>query len=345
MTNSPVPAAVIFGCAGPVLTEAERALFAAANPLGFILFRRNCETPEQVAALTAALRDSVGRPDAPIMIDQEGGRVARLRPPHWPSLPPAGRIGAIADDGLAKEAAWLHGRLLAAMLAPLGIDMDCAPVADVPQAGAHDVIGDRAFGHDPARVALLAGAQAEGLLAGGVLPIVKHLPGHGRALADSHKELPTVTADLATLDAVDFAPFKALAHLPAGMVAHILFTAVDARHPSSTSALVITKIVRERIGFDGLLFSDDLDMQALSGTRPERAAAVVADGCCDVALHCNGTVEDMAAVAAVVPPLTAQAQERWARAQALRPHQDTDADAATIAAWRARLIDLAGNWD
>ncbi|TWB77320.1 beta-N-acetylhexosaminidase [Nitrospirillum amazonense] len=344
MTTPNVPAAVIFGCTGPVLTEAERALFAAANPLGFILFRRNCETPEQVMALTAALRDSVGRPDAPIMIDQEGGRVARLRPPHWPSLPPAGRVGAIADDNVAKEAAWLHGRLLAATLAPLGIDMDCAPVADVPQAGAHDVIGDRAFSRDPARVALLAGAQADGLLAGGVLPIVKHLPGHGRATADSHKELPTVTADLATLEAVDFTPFKALADLPAGMVAHILFPAVDARHPSSTSALVITKIVRGLIGFDGLLFSDDLDMQALSGTVAERAAAVVADGCCDVALHCNGTVEDMAAVAAVVPRLSQQAQERWARAQARRP-ASTDADAATVAAWRARLIDLAGNWD
>ncbi|MBB6251273.1 beta-N-acetylhexosaminidase [Nitrospirillum iridis] len=342
MPLSPAPAAIIFGCTGPVLTEAERSLFAATNPLGFILFRRNCETPEQVAALTTALRDSVGRPDAPILIDQEGGRVARLRPPHWPSLPPAGRVGAIADADLAQEAAWLHGRLLAATLAPLGIDVDCAPVADVPQAGAHDVIGDRAFGHDPAWVALLAQAQANGLMAGGVLPVVKHLPGHGRALADSHKELPRVTADLATLDAIDFAPFKALADLPLGMVAHILFTAVDADRPSSISPTVIRDIVRGRIGFDGLLISDDLAMEALSGTVAERAVAVLAAGC-DVALHCNGTVAEMAAVAALMPPLTPEAQARWARAQGRRV--SAAADAPAVAAWRARLTDLAGHWD
>ncbi|MDE1146351.1 MAG: beta-N-acetylhexosaminidase [Azospirillaceae bacterium] len=338
------PAAVIFGCTGPVLTDAERALFAKAGPLGFILFRRNCQTPEQVATLTAALRDSVGRPDAPILIDQEGGRVARLRPPHWPSLPPAGRVGAVADDELAAEAAWLHGRLLAAMLAPLGIDVDCAPVADVPQSGAHDVIGDRAFALDPSRVARLAGAQAEGLLAGGVLPVVKHIPGHGRAGADSHKELPRVTADLDTLAAVDFPPFQELAGLPLAMVAHVLYTAVDADRPSSVSPVVIAEIIRGRIGFDGLLISDDLEMEALSGTVPERAAATLAAGC-DVALHCNGTVAEMAAVAAVVPHLTPESQARWARALNRRPAATTLPDAATVAAWRARLIDLVGNWD
>lgn len=308
-------AALVLGCEGTSLNGAERAFFRDVNPLGFILFRRNIDHPDQVRTLVADLRDAVGR-DAPILIDQEGGRVARLRGPHWPELPPARRVGDLPDPERAARAAWLHGRLLAAMLAELGIDVDCAPVADVPVPGAHDVIGDRAFAMDPARVALLAGAQADGLLAGGVMPVVKHLPGHGRAFADSHKELPVVRTPRSELEAWDFAPFKALAGLPAAMVAHVVFTAIDADRPASVSPTVIADIVRGHIGFDGVLFSDDLSMQALSGTLGQRTAAVLAAGC-DVALHCNGQMNEMRDVAANARPLDAAGARRW-RAAASR---------------------------
>lgn len=307
--------ALVLGCEGTVLTAAERDFFRDVNPLGFILFRRNVESPAQVRALVAGLRESVGR-HAPILIDQEGGRVARLRGPHWPELPPARAIGDISDLDRAGQAAWLHGRLLAAMLADLGIDVDCAPVADVPVPGAHDVIGDRAFAMEPARVARLAGAQAAGLLAGGVLPIVKHIPGHGRAFADSHKELPVVHTERAALEAWDFAPFKALAGLPAAMVAHVVYTAIDPALPASISPMVITDIIRGHIGFDGLLFSDDLSMQALSGTLGQRTAAVLAAGC-DIALHCNGQMDEMLDVAANARPMNGAATRRWSAASAL----------------------------
>lgn len=299
-----------------MLDADERAFFREADPFGFILFRRNVETPEQVRALVAELRACVGR-DAPVLIDQEGGRVARLRPPHWPALPSARAVGAVAGEAQAVRAAWLHGRLLAAMLADLGIDVDCAPVADVPVPGAHDVIGDRAFALEPERVAALARAQAEGLLAGGVLPVLKHLPGHGRAHADSHLELPVVEAGRDALEALDFAPFKVLADLPLGMVAHIVFTAIDPHRPSSTSPLVIDGIIRGHMGFQGLLFSDDIGMQALAGGAGDRAAAVLAGGC-DVALHCSGVLAEMQEVAHAVRPLTAAADRRWQRAAALK---------------------------
>ncbi|WP_114391662.1 beta-N-acetylhexosaminidase [Oleisolibacter albus] len=320
------PAAAVYGCGGPALGADERAFFREADPFGFILFRRNVETPEQVRALVAELRACVGR-DAPVLIDQEGGRVARLRPPHWPALPSARTIGAVAGgiaaggaaagEAQAVRAAWLHGRLLAAMLADLGIDVDCAPVADVPVPGAHDVIGDRAFALEPGRVAALARAQAEGLLAGGVLPVLKHLPGHGRAHADSHLELPVVDAGREALEALDFAPFKALADLPLGMVAHIVFTAIDPHRPSSISVPVIDGIIRGHIGFQGLLFSDDIGMQALAGGAGDRAAAVLAGGC-DVALHCSGVLAEMQDVARAVRPLTAAAERRWRSAAALK---------------------------
>lgn len=330
-----LPAAIVFGCAGPVVTPDEKAFYRDADPFGFILFRRNVDTPEQVRALVSDLRDSVGR-NAPVLIDQEGGRVARLRPPHWPALPAAAQVGALGAD--APRAAWLHGRLLAAMLADLGIDVDCAPVADVPVPGSHDVIGDRAFAGDPALVAELAAAQAAGLLAGGVLPVVKHIPGHGRAFADSHLELPVVTTALDELDAWDFAPFKALAGLPLAMVAHVVYTAIDPHHPSSVSSKVIGEIVRDRIGFGGLLFSDDLSMQALSGTVATRTAAVLAAGC-DIALHCNGKMDEMLDAIAHAHPVTALAEQRWARALGQRPLAP---DMADVAALRAEFDGLLG---
>ncbi|HYE51162.1 MAG TPA: beta-N-acetylhexosaminidase [Azospirillaceae bacterium] len=325
------PTALVYGCAGTELAPAERDFFRAADPFGFILFRRNCEAPEQVRRLVADLRDSVGR-DAPVLIDQEGGRVARLRRPHWMELPAA---AAVAPGG--ARAAWLHGRLLAGLLQPLGIDVDCAPVADVPVPGAHDVIGDRAFGQDPALVAELARAQAEGLLAGGVLPVVKHIPGHGRAHVDSHKELPVVPTPRAELEATDFAPFRALADLPLAMVAHVVYTAVDSLVPSSTSPRVIGEVVRGHIGFDGLLFSDDLSMEALKGGPADRALAVLAAGC-DVALHCNGRLEEMEAIAAVAPRLTPDGAARWDSARALLRAPG----AADPAELLAELADLAG---
>lgn len=308
-------AALVLGCEGTVLSAVERDFFRDANPLGFILFRRNVENPEQVRTLVRDLRDSVGR-HAPILIDQEGGRVARLRAPHWPELPAARAVGDLSDPEGATKAAWLHGRLLAAMLADLGIDVDCAPVTDVPVPGAHDVIGDRAFAMSPDRVARLAAAQAAGLLAGGVLPIVKHIPGHGRAFADSHKELPVVHTARAELEAWDFAPFKTLSYLPAAMVAHVVYTDIDADRPSSISPTVIGDIVRGHIGFDGLLFSDDLSMQALSGTLGQRTAAVLAAGC-DVALHCNGQMAEMQDVVANARALDREGLRRWSAAEGL----------------------------
>ncbi|MGQ9371813.1 beta-N-acetylhexosaminidase [Azospirillum sp. A39] len=320
MSAPDAPRAIVLGCAGPALDREERAFLRDADPFGFILFRRNCETPDQVRALVADLREAAGRPDAPVLIDQEGGRVARLRPPHWPAHPPARAFGALAERAPAagREAARLNGRLLAHMLLEVGVTVDCAPVCDVPVEGAHDIIGDRAFGRDPDLVAELARATAEGLMAGGVLPVIKHIPGHGRAFADSHAELPVVDAPRAELEATDFAPFRALADLPLAMVAHVVLKALDAHAPASTSAAVIGGVVRgPAIGFDGLLFSDDLSMGALSGDAGERTRAVLAAGC-DVALHCNGDMNEMKAVAAAAPPLSDAAARRWARAAAMR---------------------------
>ncbi len=311
--------AAIYGCAGHVLTEAERAFFAEQRPWGFILFRRNIDTPDQVRALTAALRSSVDDPKTPILVDQEGGRVQRLGPPHWAKYPPADAYLKATNDPLtARELVRLGARLMAHDLKAVGIDIDCAPVLDVPTPGAHDIIGDRAYARDPALVAQLGRAAAEGLLAGGVLPVIKHMPGHGRAFADTHKELPTVHADLATLDAWDFAPFKVLSDMPIGMTAHIVFTAIDAKRPATQSKKAI-RLIRETLGFKGLLLSDDLVMNALSGTLTERAAKSLKAGC-DLVIHWNGDMDQMRQVAAGVGKLKGGAARRAAAALARIVH-------------------------
>ena len=302
--------ACILGCAGPELRPDERAFFRDARPWGFILFKRNIETPEQVGALTAALRDTVGRDEAPILVDQEGGRVQRMGPPQWPAYPSGRTYGRLAADPTVRQAvARLGARLMAHDLRAVGITVDCAPVLDVPVAGAHDVIGDRAYATDVETVTLLGRAVAEGLLAGGVLPVMKHVPGHGRAGADSHAALPVVRAALAELEAQDFRPFRHLADMPLAMTAHVVYAAIDAERPGTVSARVIRDIVRGEIAFDGLLMTDDLSMKALSGSLRERAEAALAAGC-DIALHCNGRLDEMQGVAAAAPALAGEAARR-----------------------------------
>lgn len=313
------PRAFITGIAGPCLAPEERAFLREAQPWGLILFRRNVESPHQVKMLTAEIRAAVERPDAPILVDQEGGRVQRLGPPHWRAYP-AGAVYARLyerNPAAALEAARLGGRLIAADLAEVGIDVDCLPLADVPVAGAHNVIGDRAYGTSAEQVAAIAGAVAEGLLQGGVLPVLKHLPGHGRAEADSHERLPVVAAERAVLAASDFAAFRPLAGLPLGMTAHVVYTAIDPVEPATTSAAVLQEVVRGDIGFDGALMSDDVSMGALSGSLATRCRAAYAAGC-DLVLHCNGRGEEMRAVAAEAPPLAGEALRRTQRALAAR---------------------------
>lgn len=303
--------AAILGCAGTTLTAEEAAFFRDVKPWGFILFRRNIADPNQVRALTAALRETVGRPDAPILIDQEGGRVARLGAPHWKAYPPGRAYGElVANDPLvAREVTRLGARLIAHDLLDLGINVDCVPVLDVPDPQGHEIIGDRAYGDTPEQVATLGRAAAEGLLAGGVLPIIKHIPGHGRAMSDSHLELPVVKAKLAELDARDFAPFRVLSDMPMAMTAHVVYTAIDRNRPATTSKKAIKKIIRESIGFDGLLMSDDLSMKALSGDFKQRAKDSLAAGC-DVILHCNGDMAEMKAVMSGVGKLSREAKRR-----------------------------------
>lgn len=321
-STSTAPRAVIFAPAGPVLSDGERRLFAEADPLGFILFARNCIDPEQVRALIGELRSTVGRADAPVLIDQEGGRVARLRPPHWREAPPPATFVELArrHPGRGAEAAWLNARLIAAELSELGITVDCAPVLDVPQPGADPVIGDRACGDTAERAALLGHAFCAGLLDGGVLPVIKHIPGHGRAQVDSHTALPVVEAERDALERVDFVPFRALREMPWAMTAHVVYTALDAERPATLSPVVIQEVIRAAIGFEGVLISDDLCMGALTGSPAERAIAALSAGC-DLALHCNGVLAEMEAVAAACPPLSAAtgARLRRARAQRHRP--------------------------
>jgi beta-N-acetylhexosaminidase len=305
--------ACVFGCAGPVLGPEEAAFFRDAQPWGFILFGRNIVAPDQVRALVAALRETVGRADAPVLIDQEGGRVQRLGPPHWPRMP-AGRDYA----GVDLEIARLGGRLIAHDLHALGVNVDCAPVLDVPTPGAHDIIGDRAYGTDPRSVARIARAVAEGLIAGAVAPVIKHIPGHGRAAADSHLDLPVIDASLADLEAHDFAPFAALADMPMAMTAHVVYSAVDPDRPATTSPTVIDRVIRGAIGFGGLLISDDLSMKALAGGYAVRARASL-DAGCDVVLHCNGGMDEMRAVAAGARPLAGRSLERAQAALARLP--------------------------
>jgi beta-N-acetylhexosaminidase len=314
--------AFIAGCAGPVLTADELALFREAEPWGFILFRRNIETPGQVRALTAALRETVGRDDAPILIDQEGGRVQRMGPPHWPAYPPGRAFGRVsANDPLVRrDLARLGARLMAEDLRTVGITVDCVPVLDVPVAGAHDVIGDRAYAADAATVAILGRAAAEGLIAGGVLPVIKHMPGHGRAGADSHHALPVVRASRHELEAQDFIPFRHLADMPLAMTAHVVYTALDPVAPATTSRKVMREIIRGHIGYDGLVMTDDLSMNALSGSLRDRAEAAFAAGC-DVALHCNGKLGEMQEVAAASPELRGNAKRRADAALARIKHE------------------------
>ena len=310
---------MVLGCAGEQLRADERRFFAEADPAGFILFRRNCASPDQVRALVAALRDSIGRGDAPVLIDQEGGRVARLRPPHWRAYPAAGRIAALPDP-LAAEAARLGARLIADDLWHLGVTVDCLPVLDLPVAGADPVIGDRAYGGAPERVAHLARAVCDGLMAGGVLPVLKHIPGHGRARVDSHYTCPIVEAGHDELWATDFAPFRSLNRMPWAMTAHIVYRAIDPSAPATFSRTVIGEIVRSEIGFDGVLISDDLSMRALGGGLGERAGRALAG--CDLVLHCNGDLGEMDEVAAAAAPLTEEAAARLARGEAVRGTPD-----------------------
>ena len=290
--------AAIFGCAGPTLTRAEAAFFADVRPWGFILFARNVETPDQVRALTHSLRAAVDRRDAPILIDQEGGRVQRLGPPHWRGYPSARSLGALAsNDPLhRREIVRLCGRLIAHDLIDVGISVDCAPVLDTPTAAGHAVIGDRAFAQDAGVVASLGRALAEGLIAGGVLPVIKHIPGHGRARSDSHHGCPLVETELEVLTATDFAPFRVLSDMPMAMTAHVIYASVDREHPATVSRRVIRHVIRGAIGFEGLLMSDDLAMKALEGGMQRRAEAARAAGC-DIVLHCNGDMDEMRAVA------------------------------------------------
>lgn len=333
---------VIFGCAGLELSADERAFFRDTDPVGFILFGRNIKDPTQVRALTAELRTVVGRTEAPVLIDQEGGRVARLRPPHWRNAPPAGRIGALSATSIdaACEAVRVNSRLLAAELVDLGVDVDCAPVADVPVPGAHDIIGDRAYSTDPVLVGKMAHACAIGLLEGGVIPVVKHIPGHGRARADSHAELPVVEEAVDVLDRTDFVPFRALAHLPWAMTAHVLYTALDAARPATTSPKVVSEVIRGRIGFDGVLISDDLSMQALKGDLASRAKASLAAGC-DLVLHCTGTFAEMQDIAGALPPMSPAAAERLRRGREMALKPAARADRATLQARLDQLLDGA----
>lgn len=334
------PAAVIFGCAGLRLHADEFSLFREVDPLGFILFGRNCDNEDQIRSLVDEMRESVGRADAPVLIDQEGGRVARLKPPLAHRVPPMRRFGELyeRDPAQAVAAARGAGRLLAADLIALGIDVDCAPVLDLARPETTDAIGDRAFSDSPATIAALGGAVAEGLLAGGVLPVIKHLPGHGRARVDSHKVLPTVETDAETLTASDFAPFRVLAGLPLGMTAHVRFTALDAAAPATHSPTVIAQTIRSDIGFDGLLMSDDLAMEALDGSHGARAARALEAGC-DIALHCTGDLAQMRDVADCVRPMTDTACRRWQTALGLRRTAMTAADAIDTEALAATLAE------
>ncbi|MBD3802809.1 MAG: glycoside hydrolase family 3 protein [Thioclava sp.] len=297
--------AAIFGCEGPELTAVERDFFREADPWGFILFARNIDTPEQLARLTDALRGAVGR-DAPILIDQEGGRVQRMRAPHWREWLPPLEQAERAGEG-ASRSFWLRSRIMAEELRAVGIDTNCAPTCDIAGPLTHPFLQNRCLGQDTASVIANARATAEGLLAGGVLPVIKHIPGHGRAVADSHKDLPVVEASKADLIASDFAPFKALSDLPLGMTAHIRFTALDDA-PATQSAKVIA-MIREEIGFGGLLMSDDIGMEALAGGFGTRAAAALAAGC-DLVLHCKGDMPAMEEVALAAPLMSDQAIAR-----------------------------------
>jgi beta-N-acetylhexosaminidase len=331
--------AFITGVSGFTLTADERDFMRAEGPWGFILFKRNIDTPAQVSALITKLRESIGEPDAPVLIDQEGGRVQRFGPPHWPVYPPGAVFGTLfdIDRKLGLTAARLSARLMAADLIDLGVTVNCLPLADVPIAAADAVIGNRAYGTEPGKVAAIARAVTEGLEQGGVLPVLKHIPGHGRATADTHFKLPVVDTPQAELERTDFAAFQPLADLPMAMTAHVVFSALDAAQPATTSATIIEQVIRGSIGFQGLLMSDDVSMNALAGSIAERTRAIVSAGC-DMVLHCNGDLDEMREVARETPVLSGRALERAKRALASRkPPQPFDRAAA-----RAELDELVG---
>ncbi len=327
--------AAILGCAGPTLSAEEVAFFRHVRPWGFILFGRNVQSPDQVRRLVDALRSTVDRDDAPVLIDQEGGRVQRLGPPHWGRYPPGRAYGQIAgnDPLTRREITRLGARLMAHDLKALGINVDCVPVLDVPDPLGHEIIGDRAYGQTPDEVAVLGRAAAEGLIAGGVLPVIKHIPGHGRAKADSHLELPVVDAPWDELDARDFAPFRALSDMPMAMTAHVIYAAIDRKRPATTSKKAFRKAIRGAIGFEGLVMSDDLSMKALSGDFTERARASLAAGC-DVVLHCNGGMDEMKAVVAGTCALKGRAA---ARAKAALARLARSVEPFDVAEGRARF--------
>ncbi|MGB8817620.1 MAG: beta-N-acetylhexosaminidase [Rhizobiaceae bacterium] len=334
--------AVIIGVAGTVPTAGELALYADHNPWGFILFSRSLKEENQIIDLIGALRESVANPDVPVFIDQEGGRVQRLRPPLAPDYPSAQIIGDLyrKDRKAGLDAARLMSRLHAVDLKKFGFTADCLPVLDVPVEGASNVIGNRAYGTDPVTVTELGRAAAQGLMEGGILPVMKHMPGHGRGFADSHHNLPVVDASRAELEAHDFAPFKALNDLPMAMTGHLVFTAIDPDRPATTSPIVINEIIRGYIGFDGLLMSDDASMNALSGDLATRTRAIFSGGC-DVVLHCNGVMEEMQAVLANTPVLSGKALERAQKALACLDKTSDDDELAMRDAFANHLAAVA----
>lgn len=333
--------AAIYSLEGFALTDEERRFFRDADPAGFILFRRNCENNDQLLRLTHSLREISGRDDVPIMIDQEGGRVARMRAPEWPVFPAAEKFANLyrVAPSSAIEAVRANARALALMLHSVGINVNALPLLDVRQEGASDIIGDRALGSEPIQVAALGRALLDGMASAGVIGIIKHMPGHGRALVDSHKELPVVTASEQELE-TDLEPFERLSAAPMGMTAHVVYTAWDDERPASMSPVVIRDIIRERIGFDGWLMSDDLGMEALKGDFGSRAAGVLMAGC-DVALHCSGKMEEMIAVASAVPQMSVEGHERLARAMASTRIESDHLDFAEEISKRDQLLALA----
>lgn len=336
------PLAAIFGCSGLELTDDERAFFKDANPLGFIVFARNVDTPDQVRALVAEFRSTVGR-NAPVLIDQEGGRVQRLRPPHWRSAPPMRQFGELyhRNPPLAAKAVQANMQAIGVELADLGIDVDCAPCLDVPVPGAHDIIGNRALSEDPAIVSFLAKAACDGLIDAGVVPVIKHLPGHGRAGVDSHKELPVVKTPSETLMSTDFVPFQAVAKLPvAAMTAHVVYDSLDADNTATLSNVVIQDVIRDRIGFDGLLMSDDLGMKALNGSFRDLTTRCLEAGC-DIALHCSGEMAEMTEVAAGASSLSDHAYDAMERLDAYRGKARVDIDHKAVSFEVATLLDPA----
>ncbi|PJI90157.1 beta-N-acetylhexosaminidase [Sphingomonas koreensis] len=330
---------VIFGLSGTEITAEERAFFRDADPLGYILFKRNCETRAQMLALTDSLRDLSGRADVPILIDQEGGRVARMQPPEWPAFPAGPVFDRLYDlaPSSAIEAARANGQALALMLAEVGVNVNCAPLLDVRQPETTPAVGERTFGSDPMQVAALGRAMLDGMARGGVVGVVKHMPGHGRGVVDSHYELPVVKASDAELER-DIEPFRTLANAPMGMTCHVVFEAWDAERPATLSPTVIADVIRGRIGFDGLLMTDDIDMKALSGTAGEKAAAAIAAGC-DVALDCWARMDEMVEISGRLGDASAATLARLERAMASIRPEEAPMDA--LIAKRDELLALA----